>query len=354
MEMPLVIDLPVDVPARAAPSVETQVEHGRLDVLVASPSPALRQRVAMHLREGGHSVRQARTPEEVAATLAAEDGPTVALIDQALGSRETAELLRQARACRADRYVYVVLLVEGRGRGAAVAAREAGADDCLAKPVQGRELDAYLSSALRILTLETQLRSARDRFRAQATQDGLTGLANRVAIGEALERELARAEREGGPVAVIMLDLDHFKRINDTFGHVAGDEVLRETARRMKATVRVYDTVGRYGGEEFIVVLPGADALVASRVAQRLRVQLSAGGMRTPEGEVPVTASLGVAACEAGAMVSPEELIRRADGALYRAKTSGRDRVVTAGTGPRVVPAPVNAPAAVEPVPATL
>jgi two-component system cell cycle response regulator len=175
-----------------------------------------------------------------------------------------------------------------------------------------------------------------------------------VAIGEALERELARAEREGGPVAVIMLDLDHFKRINDTFGHVAGDEVLRETARRMKATVRVYDTVGRYGGEEFIVVLPGADALVASRVAQRLRVQLSAGGMRTPEGEVPVTASLGVAACEAGAMVSPEELIRRADGALYRAKTSGRDRVVTAGTGPRVVPAPVNAPAAVEPVPATL
>jgi PleD family two-component response regulator len=160
MEMPLVIDLPVDVPARAAPSVETQVEHGRLDVLVASPSPALRQRVAMHLREGGHSVRQARTPEEVAATLAAEDGPTVALIDQALGSRETAELLRQARACRADRYVYVVLLVEGRGRGAAVAAREAGADDCLAKPVQGRELDAYLSSALRILTLETQLRSA--------------------------------------------------------------------------------------------------------------------------------------------------------------------------------------------------
>ncbi|MCA9552112.1 MAG: diguanylate cyclase [Myxococcales bacterium] len=345
MEMPLVIDLPRDLPNAplSAPSAQPQPEADRLEVLLASPSPALRRRVAGLLQAGGHMVRQARSEAEAMAALVSDDGPTVALIDQAL-SGSAGELLGRARTMRPDRYIYAVLLVDGRGRAATVAAREAGADDCLAKPVEPRELDAYLASAQRIIQLATQLRSARDRFRAQATQDPLTGLSNRVAVQEILERELARADREGSPVAVIMVDLDHFKRINDTFGHQAGDEVLREAGNRMKGAVRVYDTVGRYGGEEFIVVLPGADAQVAARVAQRLRTQLSAGGVSTAEGQIPVTASLGVAACEAGAGVAPAELIRRADAALYQAKAEGRDRVVTATSRPRVV-APVEAEA---------
>ncbi len=160
--------------------------------------------------------------------------------------------------------------------------------------------------------------------------DSLTGLWNHEEIHRILDQELARAEREEASVAVIMADLDHFKKVNDTYGHMAGDAVLRETAARMRSLVRPYDAVGRYGGEEFILVLPACDGTHVAAVAERLRKLIGDKEINTPEGVIPVTVSLGVAASDKGKRRDQESLVRAADSALYRAKKNGRNRVEAA------------------------
>jgi len=164
-------------------------------------------------------------------------------------------------------------------------------------------------------------------LREQATRDSLTWLWNRPAILEILGRELAKAERDASAVGLIMADLDHFKQINDTCGHITGDAVLREAARRMQASVRVYDAVGRYGGEEFLIVVPGATSSAAMHLAERLRVAISREPVRLTDRSLNLTLSLGVTVSVAGLASTPEALIRAADEALYRAKDLGRNRV---------------------------
>ncbi len=171
----------------------------------------------------------------------------------------------------------------------------------------------------------------REAFQAQATHDSLTGLWNRAAILDILQRELVRAKRKGTAVGVILADLDYFKQINDTFGHLAGDAVLREAAQRMNSAMRGYDVVGRYGGEEFLIVAPGCDADNVLRAAERLRECVSQQPMDTPEGLIgPVTLSLGVAASAGLAEKETGLLLRTADKALYRAKDEGRNRAAIA------------------------
>jgi len=164
-------------------------------------------------------------------------------------------------------------------------------------------------------------------LREQATHDGLTGLWNRTSILEILQREAARAQREAQPLAVLMADLDHFKLINDTYGHLAGDAVLRESARRMTAHIRAYDAVGRYGGEEFLVVLPGCDGSGGLAQAQRLREAVGTDPFRTAAGDVSITCSLGLAFTTQPGTCSANALLRSAGAALYLAKRQGRDRV---------------------------
>lgn len=168
-----------------------------------------------------------------------------------------------------------------------------------------------------------------ETIRFQATHDSLTGLWNRGATLDILSRELDRVQREGTPVGVVLADLDHFKDINDTYGHLAGDAVLREVASRMTASVRSYDAVGRYGGEEFLIVLPGCNADDTFRQAERIRTQIASEAVSTEEGIIPVTISLGTM-CTSKA-VEVESLLRVADAALYRAKSVGRNRT-EAGT----------------------
>lgn len=309
--------------------VARPVLGARDEVLVAAPASADTRGLLERLSAAGHPVRQVFDGAEAVAALIAPDAPSIALIDEALPGLSGAEVIRQVRDRGDERYVYAVLMVAQPGRVAKLQGREAGADDCLAKPVNTRELQAYLHAGQRIASLERRLAEARDRFRAQARRDPLTGLANRLEIMETLAREVSRAAREASHVAVIMVDLDHFKRINDTHGHQTGDEVLAEAARRMRDAVRDYDTVGRYGGEEFIVVLPHVDERTAREIAERLRAKLEAHPVATRVGPVPVTASVGVASTHAGAL-PPEELVGQADAALYEAKDQGRNRVVTA------------------------
>ena len=176
-------------------------------------------------------------------------------------------------------------------------------------------------------TLQKDLAAGED-YRFQATHDSLTGAWNRAAILDFLKRELVRAQREGTWVGVILADLDHFKNVNDVYGHLAGDAVLREVAQRISACVREYDAVGRYGGEEFLVVLPGCEEEPV-RHAERIRALVSAEPVSATEGAIPMTLSLG-AALSSEALCDIEGLIRAADVALYRAKRSGRNRVEAA------------------------
>jgi diguanylate cyclase (GGDEF)-like protein len=174
---------------------------------------------------------------------------------------------------------------------------------------------------------------AREALRDQATHDGLTGLLNRNTILDALRTELARTARERHPVAVLMVDLDHFKLVNDTYGHVAGDAVLSETARRMKSSVRPYDSIGRYGGEEFLIVLPGCDAPSAQAQAERLREALACEPVPVDGQSIRVTCSIGVSASTGSLVCSSDTLVRDADLALYRAKDRGRNQVAQASAG---------------------
>jgi two-component system cell cycle response regulator len=196
---------------------------------------------------------------------------------------------------------------------------ESGADDYLSKPFDEQELKVRLRAGQRIVELQEALR-------IHATRDALTGIWNRRMILDILGREWSRAAREGAPVGVIIADLDHFKRINDTLGHLGGDAVLLEASRRMSSVLRPYDAIGRYGGEEFLIVLPGCDQAGTVAVAERMRQVIEEAEIATPTGKTAITVSLGAAIGE-GPRIDADELIKIADAALYRAKRGGRNRV---------------------------
>jgi len=183
----------------------------------------------------------------------------------------------------------------------------------------------------RILELQRELLDAREELRVQATHDSLTGLWNRASILETLDKELARAQREGHPLAMLMIDVDHFKLVNDTHGHQAGDAMLREVARRIRSTIRRYDTAGRYGGEEFVVVLPATDLAGGMTQAERIRQTIAGEGVAASGKLVEVTCSIGVCSWPASGPGDAPLLIHGADEALYQAKRSGRNRVSASG-----------------------
>jgi len=178
--------------------------------------------------------------------------------------------------------------------------------------------------------VEAELRAAKAAAEEAATHDPLTGLWNHNRIIELLIEEMSRHDRHGQPLSVAMLDLDHFKHVNDTYGHVVGDEVLRAIARRLERAIRVYDSVGRFGGEEFMIVLPATDLADAEQAAERIRAEISHEPVLTSVGAIRVTGSLGVVTHRAEAASDATGLLVAADGALYDAKGSGRDRVTVA------------------------
>lgn len=297
-----------------------------MKVLVAEDDVIQRTLLEKALTEWGYEALPAGDGDAAWKLLQDEQAPDLLLLDWMMPGLDGVEVCKQVRSLGRDRYTYILVLSARAGHADMLAALEAGADDYLIKPFDPAELKARLNTGRRILHLQNELITAREAMRRQATRDSLTGTWNHAAILEVLEHELGRARREGKPVAAVLADLDHFKAVNDTFGHLTGDAVLCEFAARTAAALRPYDLIGRYGGEEFLVVLPNCDETAVVAVCERLRRRVADQPFTHDGRDVPVTVSVGAAVSRAGSG-DAATLVKAADLALYRAKAAGRNRV---------------------------
>lgn len=319
----------VDEPQELTPSAGESSNT----ILLAEDDPVTRMLMTRFLKKAGYEVTAVGDGEQALERMSERYYP-ILVTDWEMPSMDGIELCKAVRNLQLDGYVYSLLLTARNAKEHIIAGLEAGADDYLIKPVHEPELIARLNTGRRILALEHSLRAANDRNRILSVTDALTGAFNRRYMMDQLPRELERCRRYGIPLSVIMGDVDHFKQVNDRYGHAAGDDVLQQFTARMQKTVRsLSDWLARLGGEEFLVVLPETACDGALRVAEKIREVVSASPFMTRAGDVPVTASFGVASTvmqgpDLGLKV--ETLLRSADECLYRSKQSGRNRTTAA------------------------
>lgn len=303
-----------------------------MKVLIADDSATSRILLRSALLRWGYDVVMAENGAQAWDILAQPDCPPLAILDWVMPHMTGPDVCRKVRETHREPYTYILLLTSKNTKNETVEGLEAGADDYIVKPWDEHELQVRLRAGKRIVDLQMDLVRAREELRERASKDLLTMLPNRSAVSAALEQELSRCHRDRRTVGIILLDIDHFKKINDTYGHFTGDAVLRETAVRLRHNMRPYDTVGRYGGEEFLVVLPNCDVAQAAQQAERMRLRLSTDSMMVDGSELRVSASFGVTVSD-GSERSPDVFVRVADEALYRAKASGRNCVCSLTLG---------------------
>ena len=299
-----------------------------MKILVADDNPVSRRMMQGMLERCGYEVLVARDGITASQELSKIDGPRLALVDWMMPGLDGPGVCRLIRQRNREPYVYIILLTSMESNKDTVEGLEAGADDYLTKPCHPAELRARLLTGRRILQLEDKLVEARDAMRMRATRDGLTMLWNRTAILTYLEESLHRADIANTAVSVLLCDLDHFKGINDQYGHLVGDQVLREVALRLQNSVRSKDLVGRYGGEEFLVLLNDCRASDLLKQADRVRATIMATPFETDAGLLKVSISIGATTVpDLTPGLTMESIVRQADEALYRAKDLGRNRV---------------------------
>lgn len=294
-----------------------------MNLLVVEDDPVSRRLVEAFSTRWGYEVTAVENARDAWDILQKPDAPSLVVSDWMMPDMDGLELCRRIRAMERDDYIYVILLTAKDRKEDIVEGLKAGADDYLVKPFHKDELRYRIRTGERIVTLE-------QRIRHMAETDPLTQLLNRGAFMMRLEAEIGRSRREQSPLSIVLADLDHFKSVNDTHGHQAGDEVLRRVGDLLKSSSRPYDIHGRYGGEEFILCLPGAGRTRSRGIAERIRAQVQ--GMDIPlpfgRGSLRISASFGVATLSPLEQETLDPLIKRADEALYRAKAEGRNRVV--------------------------
>ena len=300
-------------------------------ILVAEDSAIYRHLIGGHLKEWGFDFACAKDGKEAWKLLAKRDAPRLALLDWVLPEIDGIEICRRLRSRSADEpYTYTILLTAKNGQHEMLEAMEAGADDFLAKPFDPLELKARLLVGQRIVDLQRNLVAANTALQFVASHDFLTGVWNRGEILTFMQRELARARRDATSVGIVLVDVDHFKKVNDQFGHETGDLVLKEITKQFSSSLREYDGIGRHGGEEFLLVIPGCDLATTTRRANQIRELIASQTIPTPRGATSVTVSMGLTVTDSS--TNSDLLLRSADAALYQAKRNGRNRVEQAIT----------------------
>ncbi|WP_417480398.1 diguanylate cyclase [Maricaulis maris] len=308
---------------------QTDMTSEAISVLICESSSVQLRILSEAVRQAGYSVQTANSAED-ALTLLQMGTVDIFLTGIEVGAVSGLEACWSLKANSETESVYTIVITASGEDRRLEESLDAGADDFIRKPVNMTELRARLRAASRLVRMQKQ-------FKRLAETDALTGAANRRAFMQYLEIQSQRATRDDIPLSVVMIDLDHFKSVNDTHGHATGDTVLIEAVKSIQACLRDNDMLGRLGGEEFCVILPGAGLFSAGIAGERIRAAVEAMTISTDEGvPVPVTASLGVASLTDGDLISaPDTLLQTADVALYRAKETGRNKVWLDGADER-------------------
>ena len=299
-------------------------------ILVVDDDVVSRTVVQKHLQKAGFRVVTAANGQNALDLFDRQFFPIV-LTDWMMPGIDGPQLCRLIREKQTEGYVFIILITARDSKTDIVSGLESGADDYLTKPLHPAEMVARINTGIRILKLEQSLKKANEEIRLLSITDPLTGCFNRGYLNERFQYEIKRAQRYGHPLSVVLADIDHFKNVNDTYGHQIGDEVLQIFAKCIKAEIRKkIDWVVRYGGEEFLIVLPETQNIGAFSMAERLRQTVEATDIQTGGNNLKITASFG-GACAAfqnriADCVSMDQLINQADEQLYRSKKDGRNR----------------------------
>lgn len=319
----------VVAPTSPPPASANAAASPRWRILLVDDEPTQRLIMARILRRAGYEVDTAGNGREALAKLEAGDFHLM-ITDWEMPEMDGIALCSAMRSSPRESYIYTILLTARDAVEHVVAGLRSGADDYLTKPVIEPELIARLNTGQRIVTLERSLRAVNEENRRLSITDPLTGAYNRRYLMEQLPREIERAARYGRTLSVIMCDVDYFKKVNDTHGHLVGDEVLKAFASTLQQCSRACDWVARYGGEEFVVVLPETNVANAKAAAEHLRAHLAATPLALVSGAtLPITASFGVSGWPDIVPIAAtvDELMGRCDAGVYASKAAGRNKV---------------------------
>jgi len=288
-----------------------------MKILVADDDITSRKILESTLKKWNFEVVTASNGKEAWEIIQSENSPKMIVLDWIMPGLDGLEICIKVRELVRKDYIYIILLTSKNNKEDIIKGLDSGADDYITKPFNPHELKARVNAGKRIIDLQTALNSARENLRFQANHDPLTKVFNRGALMDFLQRETARSYRSKKPLSVVMLDLDNFKNVNDTHGHIAGDEVLCKVSIRLGSTIRAYDCLGRYGGEEFLVVLPDCDKEQGLLVSERIRNTVKVTPIKTSKGMINITASVGLAVYDFDRDINNKVLVHAADAALY-------------------------------------
>ena len=296
-----------------------------MKILLADNKIEDRTKLKETLTSWGYEVIERTNGKEALEALTQEDSPKLLVLDAEMPNVSGIEVCQELRFQDHSDYLYTIILSKSTKHSDLIMGLQSGADEFISKPVDLAELQLRIRTGRRIIELQANLLEAQEALRIQATQDFLTRINNRAAIMDILNQEMKRTSRTKNPMGVVMCDIDKFKNINDTYGHPAGDAVIREVAARIKDTLREYDAVGRFGGEEFLIVVPEIGAKDLLSMSNRVREIIANKPMSIPDSEITVTMSFGGAILTGEASLTNDELVAQADAALYEAKEDGRN-----------------------------
>ncbi|MBI9113305.1 diguanylate cyclase [Maridesulfovibrio ferrireducens] len=297
-------------------------------ILIAEDDVTSRAVLEGILTQLGHEVVTTVNGVEALEILQQPDSPMLAILDWMMPELSGVEVIQEVRSIPTDSPPFLILLTAKDKKTDVVDGLNVGANDYLVKPYDKGELIARIGVGKRMIDLQAALVESQKDLAHQATHDPLTGAMNRRAIMASLEKDLERTLREDSVLGIGLLDIDHFKAVNDTYGHQTGDDVLCELVRTINSGLRKYDSLGRIGGEEFVVVMPGKVGADSVSQFERLRSSIQKTKMKTRTGDLAITVSVGVVCAPPGASI--DDLLAMADEALYQAKAGGRNRVTLA------------------------